>query len=141
MSKKFKIILFIAAAAIILTAAVFLVIKLTKRDKVNEANITLFKCHMGREITDADLGDIKDTIEAAASGKVLNVEKGSIPYKERVTDGEGEEIEIELGDSVTVTLALLATDEEKAAVFSAVAKKYGLTGDHLVEIKDIYRND
>lgn len=138
MGKKIKTALIIAAALIAAAAAVFVALKLMKKDKVNEANLTLFKCHMGQKITDSELADIKDIIEAAVPGRVLDVAKGSIPYIESLTDEEGEEIE--LGDSVTVTLSLL-TDEQKTAVFSAVAKKYGITGGHLVEIKDIYRND
>jgi hypothetical protein len=138
MNKKIKIILIIAAALIVVAAAVFVVYKLTKRNKADEANITLFKCHMAKEITDSDLADIKKIIEAAVPGKYIDIAKGSIPYKESLT-GEDEE-EIYLGDSVTVTLSVL-TEEEKVAVFSAVAKEYGISGGHLVEIKDIYRNE
>ena len=152
MSKKFKTIVIVAAALVILAVAVFFVMKLIKRDIVNEPNLTLFKCHIGREVTDAELGEIKDIIEGVVAGKFLDISKGSIPYKEILTSriyNEGDEDreedeyeyeEIPLGDSVTVTLSVL-TDEEKAAVFTAVAKKYNLVGGHLIEIKDIYRND
>ena len=138
MNKKLKIILIIAAVLIALLAAFFVISRLIKRNRVYEANITLFKCHMGREVTDDDLSDIKNMINQATGDKVLEIALGSIPYKESLT-GEDEE-EIYLGDSVTVTLSVL-TDEEKVAAFSAIAKEYELTGGHLIEIKDIYRND
>ena len=138
MNKKLKIILIIAAVLIALLAALFVISKLSKRNQVNEANITLFKCHMGREVTDSDLSDIKNMINQATGDKVLEIVLGSIPYKESLTD-ENEE-EIYLGDSVTITLSIL-TEEEKVAAFSAIAKEYKLTGGHLIEIKDIYRKN
>ena len=138
MNKKIKIMLAIIAVLAVLAAALFVALKMMKRNRVDEANLTLFKCHMGKDIAQSDLAEIKNIIEAAVGSKVLEVALGSIPYKESLT-GEDEE-EIELGDSVTVTLSVL-TEEEKVAMFSAVAKEYGLTGGHMVEIKDIYRKN
>ena len=138
MNKKIRLILIIAAALAVLAAGFFVALKMMKRNRIDEPNLTLFKCHMGRELNDSDLADIKNIIEEAVGNKVLDVELGSIPYKESLTD-ENEE-EIYLGDSVTVTLSVLS-DEEKVEMFSAVAKEYGITGGHMIQIKDIYRKN
>jgi len=137
-NKKSRIIFIAVAVVAALAVGIFAAAKLLKRNKIYEPNITLFKCHMAMEIAESDLDGIKSVIETAAGTKVLKIEKGSIPYKESLT-GEDEK-EIYLGDSVTVTLPVL-TEEQKVAMFSAVAEEYGLTGEHMIQMNDIYRKD
>ncbi|MCL1859145.1 MAG: hypothetical protein FWF92_07910 [Oscillospiraceae bacterium] len=144
MNKKTKIIIIIIAALIVLGVAGFFIYKNIK-DKNREPdmpNVTLFKCHIGKTITDSDLTEIKEVINNAVGNKVLEIEKGSIPYKEYLTDENEEVLDVEIGDSITITFSVL-TDDEKVIVFNALAEKYGITPDYLVEGlgKDIYRPD
>ena len=140
MGKKLTIIVIAAAVLIIMAAAGFIAFKFIKRNRVDEANVTLFKCHMGKEITDSDLDEIKEAIQGALGYNVLEIKKGSIPYIQNPTNREGEETYV--GDSITLTLSVI-TDDDKVKLFELLAEKYNITLDYLIEGMgyDIYRPD
>ena len=142
MKKSMKIGLIIIAAAIVLGIAGFIVIKdiINKNREPEYANITLFKCYMGKEINDTDLKDIKEIANSVTDNKVIDIEKGAIAGTQLEFDENDEIIYNDYGDSVTITFIVL-DDEEKSKVFTALANEYGLNGNHLLEIKDINRAD
>ena len=137
MSKTTKIIISVIAIAVILAAALFLIYKYTKKEVVNEPeeiivepNLTIFRCHMGKVITDVDLDEIKEVAKEAVGDKFYEIENGSVIKNPDVTDENGEIIN--LGDAVTITFKILS-DEEKIAVFNAFVEKYGIDNSHLIE--------
>jgi len=140
MNKNTKIIIIIIAALIVLTGVVLLIWKNTREIAPPELNVTLFKCHIGKEITDTDLDEIKELANnILGKNKVLEIEKGSIPtIQYPPTDENGEKID--LGDSLTITFSVL-DDQQKGEFFTALANKYGITGDYLIQFNNISRAD
>ena len=138
MNKNLKIIIIIIAAVIVLAVAGFALYKYINKPGVEMPTQTLFKCHMGKTITDSDLTEIKDIINTVLSDKVIKVAKGAIPELRDPTNENGESIDV--GDSITITLFVL-TDDEKVKLFSELMDKYGITNNYIIEIKDIHKND
>ena len=127
--------------AIVLAAGAFIGYKVfSNRETYIEPNVTLFKCFMGKSLTEADLEEIKEVLNKTTGDKIIDISIGIgvLPQNYTHTDSSGETFET--GDGITVTFSVL-TDDEKLNVFNALAAKYGITPDHLWEGlgKDIYR--
>ena len=150
-SKNFKIII-IAVAAVVLLAAGYVLYKGVNRflrdsdgeiikDSDNELklNVTLFKFYIGKDITNADINEIKKVLTDAVGDKVYDITKGDELFP-AVKDEERNIID--MGDGFVVTFSIL-NENEKIAAFTALADKYGITPEHLPEGlgKDIYRGD
>jgi len=150
-SKNFKIII-IAVAAVVLLAAGYVLYRgvnrflrnsneeIVKDNEVEiELNVTLFKFYMGKDITGADLNEIKKVLTDAVGDKVYDIAKGDENFP--VVRDEESEI-IDMGEGFAVTFSIL-DESEKIAVFTALADKYGITPEHLPEGlgRDIYRGD
>ena len=142
MNKNTRIIIIIIAAVIVIAGAGLIVYRnwRTTNKKPDMPNVSVFKCHIGKTVDDSDLNEIKEIINNALNGNnVLDIKKG-FPVIENLTDENGEILDIEVGDSVTVTISIL-NDEEKVNVFSAIIDKYGISTDFLIDFSDIYRSD
>jgi len=145
-TKKIKIktkTVIIIAAAVVAAAAVFTGYRIfSGREVYIGPNVTLFRCFTGKNLTEADLDEIKEVLNGAVGGKVLDIKIGIgvLPQNYTHTAENGEELET--GDGVTVTFSVL-TDDEKLSAFNALADKYKITPDYLWEGlgRDIYRAD
>ena len=141
MKTKTKTIIIIAAVVVI--AAGFTGYKIySDREVYTKANVTLFKCFIGKDLTEADIGEIKGVLAGAVGDKILDIDIGIgvLPQNYEPTGSDGEKLNT--GDGITVTFSVL-DEEEKLSVFNALADKYGITPDYLWEGlgKDIYRAD
>jgi len=151
-----KIIIIIVAAVVVLACAGFVIFKAVKKFRGNdgpsevllEDNVTMFKCHMFKTLTDADLDEIKKVITDSVGDKVLSISKSDIPVAKTqfITTIIDENIEVaDVGDAVEVLLSLLDSDE-KLKVFAAVVDGYKLDEkcdniNDIFEIKSGYRAD
>jgi hypothetical protein len=138
-----KKIIILAAAVVVIAAAGFSGYKIySEREVYTEVNVTLFRCFLGKDLTEADIGEIKEVLAGAVGDKVLDISIGIgvLPQNYEPTGSDGEKLNT--GDGITVTFSVL-DDEEKLSVFNALADKYGITPDYLWEGlgKDIYRAD
>ena len=145
MNKNVRIAIIIIAAAIVLATAAFFVYKnrIVKTKEPAALNITMFKCHMGKTITDSDLARIKEVVTKAVGDKVLDIRTGDVPLArtQYITDENGEYIDV--GDIVTIEFSVL-TDEEQLKILNAIIQAYDLDKPYLndiYEIKSIHRSD
>ena len=132
------IIVSVLVAIILIFAAVYGIYHLVKKPADNSPNTTIMHYNMGRTIGDSDLQDIENIAKNIAGDKFIKIEKGEgyVPFGGKPTDENG--VDIEPGDSVKITFALLEVSE-RDDIFNELAVKYGLTPQSIVEIKDIYR--
>jgi len=149
-NSKFKTIIIIVAAAIILAGVIFVVYKAVDRFTREEvppedidppsANITVFKFFMGRTVTDSEIDEIRETVaDAVGANKVLNISKAASFSLPDVYDKEGDIVD--MGDGIDIIFSLL-DDDEKGNAFGALADKYEITPEHLIGgVRDIYRSD
>ena len=121
--KTLRMIIIIAAAAVILAAAGFLVYKFFIKKPAEEFispehNVTVFRCHMGQVLTGSDLNNIKEAVNKAIGGKVLDVYVGEFPLSSTnyVYDENGDPVYF--GDLAVVICSLL--EEEDVVTMSNV---------------------
>ena len=152
-NKKIIIAIIITAAVIIMTAGGFLVYKKLSKPANNqptepkELNVTLFRFHMGKELTDVHVSEIKAFLTEVTGDKILNISVKSIPLPgTQYLLNEAGDAYIEVGDAVDIVFSIL-DETEKTNMFYAFVEEYGLNeifGEHVTsvyEIKDLYRAD
>ena len=113
----------------------------TKEIDAVQPNVTLFKCHMEKEITDSDINDIKEIIKNAIGDKIIEISKGNMPMSNYNYDEDGNLIDF--GDIINITFKKL-DESERTAMFNALITKYGLDNTltyNMYEIHDANRSD
>ena len=134
MNKKFKIILIIAAALIVLAIAAFFILKdiRAKNREPDMPGVTLFKFHIFKTLTDEDITEIKEIVKSAAGDIVLDVYK-SVP----LAQSKNEAVDIDVGDLVNVTCSLISTDEEKMKIMTALLTAFNIDRKYWEYIHEI----
>ncbi|MCL2096890.1 MAG: hypothetical protein FWH10_08315 [Oscillospiraceae bacterium] len=145
---SFKIIIIIIVSAVILAGVGFVIYKAANRfandvsDNGGEGvatapNVTLFRFYMGRTVEDSEITEIRELLGDIVLDIIKN-EDFFPPHNNYDENGE----EIDMGDGVTIIFRVL-DDGEKTDIFAWLAKKYGITPDHLPQGlgRDIYRQD
>ncbi|GHV13055.1 hypothetical protein FACS1894219_07210 [Clostridia bacterium] len=122
---KVVVAFFVIAAAIIGGIAIFRYVR-DNRPPAGPTSTTL-RINMYKEVTDADIADIKSIVEAAGV-TVDKVERRAGYYPEffSLTDAEEQVIPVEtVGDSVTIICGYL-NDELKSKILKEMIEKYNL---------------
>ena len=146
MNKKFKIILIIVAALIVLGIAGFIILKdiRAKNRPPEMPNVTLFKCHMFKPLTDTDLNEIKEIVKNTVGDKILSIEKGiPLARAKYITDENGQSVDVDVGELVSISLSLL-TEDEKIKMMKTLLQEYEIDEkywDYIYEITDVYKSD
>jgi len=125
-NKKLILIIIIAIAVIVLAVMALIVINAINKEKIDEANVTLFTCNTGKTLTEADIKEIEEIIRDIVGDKLMKIEKtpGVLPVAGFPTNQDGEEYVSDVGDGISAMFYLLELSE-KEDITSAIAVKCG----------------